>query len=281
MADNQRVHPRTKDLEKNAGEYENQKPRSLLVPTSGLESEKGGVYTPSGGSMILQFPSDQGISTQKIPRYYSWPPKCRKYCCHCLGFTIWFLFELVVVIALACGILYLVFQPRIPEYSAHTVRFTNFSSNALLNTNLQFAVNVTAWNPNKKIGIYYLDHSLLALSYTGTELWTGIMPVFYQGHKNTTFFEVPFTRTGALLTNAMVSAFIAQVELGGGPLNLIADVPVKIKLGKLKLMKINVRMRQDLIVENFDVDKGDATAIVKTEKSKVSVKLWGLRFGIA
>jgi hypothetical protein len=47
MADNQRVHPTTEDVEKNAGEYENEKPSSPLVPKSSAASEKDGVYPPS------------------------------------------------------------------------------------------------------------------------------------------------------------------------------------------------------------------------------------------
>ena len=51
-------------------------------------------------------------------------------------------------------------------------------------------------------------------------------------------------------------------------MNLKADVPVKLKLGKLKSMKIKVRVQWDLVV-----DRLDANAKVTTEKSKVSVKL--------
>jgi hypothetical protein len=268
MADNQRVHPTTEDVEKNAGEYENEKPSSPLVPKSSAASEKDGVDPPSGRQMRVQFPRDQVIPTRQIPKYYSRPPKRRNSCCRCLCYAICFLFTLVAIIAITCGILYLVFEPRIPKYSIDSVRITNFSINADLSTNCQFAVNVSARNPNKKVGIYYLDNGHLAISYSGTELCTGALPVFYQGHKNTTFLDVVLSRTGARLTSAVVSTLKEQQQKASIPLNLKADVPVKIKLGKLKSMKIKVRVRWDLVV-----DRLDANAKVTTEKSKVSVML--------
>jgi hypothetical protein len=268
MADNRRVQPTNKDVEKNAGEYENEKPSSPLVPKSNVASAKDGIYLPSGGQMRVQFPRDQVLPTRRIPRYYSRPPKRRNSCCRCLCCTICFLFALVAIIAIACGVLYLVFQPRIPKYSVDSIRITNFSINADLTTNCQVAVNVRARNPNKKIGIYYLDNSHLAISYLGTELCTGALPVFYQGHKNSTFLDVALSGTGARVTSAVVSTLKEQKQKASVPLNLRADVPVKIKLGKLKSMKLKVRVRWDLVV-----DRLDANAKVISEKSKVSVKM--------
>jgi hypothetical protein len=125
-----------------------------------------------------------------------------------------------------------------------------------------------ARNPNKKIGIYYLDNSHLTVSYSGTELCKGALPVFYQGHKNTTLLDVALSGTGARLSNALVSTLRKQKQKARVPLNLRAEVPVKIKLGKLKSMKIKVHVRWDLVV-----DRLDTKAKVISENSKVSVKL--------
>lgn len=269
MAHNQRVHLTTEDVEKNAGEYADEKPSAPLVPKSSLESEKGGVDpSPSGWQIRVQFPRDQVIQTRQIRRSYSRPPKRQKSCCRCLCCTICFLFALVAVIAIICGILYLVVQPRFPKYSVESIKITNFSINGDLTTNCQFAVNVSARNPNSKIGIYYLDNSHLAVLYSGTELCTVALPVFYQGYKNTTFLDLALSGTGAKLTSAMVSTLKEQQQQARVPLNLKADVPVKIKLGNLTLMKITVRVQWDLVVDRLDVN-----ATFSTEKSKLSVKL--------
>jgi len=269
MTDNQRVHPRMQDVEKNGGDNENEQPNSPLVPKTNLASEKEGVRPPPGGRMSVQFPKDQVIPRRQIPRQDFQPSKRRRNsCCRCFCCTICFLLALVVAIAIACGVLYLVFQPRIPKYSVNSIKITNFSINADLTTNCQFAVNVMARNPNKKIGIYYLDNSHLTVSYSGTELCKGALPVFYQGHKNTTLLDVALSGTGARLSNALVSTLRKQKQKARVPLNLRAEVPVKIKLGKLKSMKIKVHVRWDLVV-----DRLDTKAKVISENSKVSVKL--------
>jgi len=269
MAENQRVHHTIENVQKNAGEYADEKPSSPLMPKFSLSSEKGGVYHhPSGWQVLVQFPRDQVIPTRQVRRKYSRPPRRRNSCCRCLCCTLCFLFALAAIIAIACRILYLVVEPRIPKYSVDSIHITNLSINADLSTNCQFAVNVRAQNPNKKIGIYYLDNSHLVVSYSGTELCTGALPVFYQGHKNTTLLDVALSGTGARLSSAMTSALNEQRQQASVLLNLNVDAPIKIKLGKLKLMKIKVHVRWELVV-----DRLDANAKVTTVKSKVSVKL--------
>jgi len=275
MADHQRIYPMMADVEKDAGEYVNEKPSAPLAPnSSNRSSEKGGVdpaLVPpaSNGRMRVKIPKDQVISRQEHPRYLSPPPKRRCSCCRCLCCTICFLIAFVVTVAVACGVLYLVFRPKIPKYSVDSIHITNFTINPVdFSTNCQFAVNIKARNPNKRIGIYYLDNSHLAVLYSGSELCTGSLPVFYQGHKNTTLLDVELTGTGAKLTSAMESTLNAQINQASIPLKLKADVPVKIKFGKLKLWKITVRARWDLTVDQLD-----AKATVTVKNSKVRVKL--------
>jgi len=236
--------------------------------SSSLSSEKNEIYPSSGRQIRVQFQRDQVIPTRQTPRYFSRPPKRQNSCCRCLCCAICFLFALVATIAIVCGILFLVFQPRIPKYSVDSIRITNFSINADLSTNCQFSVNIRARNPNKKIAIYYLDSSHLAVSYSGTELCTGALPIFHQGHRNITFLDVALSGTGARLSSAMISTLNKHKKQASVPLNLKADVPVTIKLGKLKSMKIKIHVLWDVVV-----DRLDAKAKVTTEKSKVSVKL--------
>lgn len=276
MADNQRVHPTTVDLEKNAGEYENQKPSAPLIPKSSLSSEKSEIlpvpaYPPSGGQPTDQFSRDPVISRRELPKYYSPPPKRRSSCCRCLCCTICFLFALVAAIAITCGILYLVFQPRIPKYSVDSIQIANFSINSDLTINSQFDVKIRARNPNKKIGIYYLDGSDLAVSYSGTELCTGALPAFYQGHKNTTVLDVTLAGSGVQITSNMISTLNAQQQQGSVPLDLKVDVPVKIKLGKLKLWKLKFRVRCNLVVNRLDANADVSVSAKNCKLSRVKL----------
>ncbi|KAI3808320.1 hypothetical protein L1987_24269 [Smallanthus sonchifolius] len=90
----------------------------------------------------------------------------------------------------------------------------------------QFNVNITARNPNTKIGIYYKGGSKLSVSYMGTNLCDGSLPIFYQGHKNTTVLNVALTgqTPGA---SGLMDSLLAQQQTGTVPL----VIRVRFRLG--------------------------------------------------
>ncbi|GLJ35662.1 hypothetical protein SUGI_0716710 [Cryptomeria japonica] len=274
MADPQRIYPANEDLEKAAAAhedaYKSPPPSAPLAPRSSLVSEKGDPGTP-GRVMHVQFPKDQVIPPRSAPRYHSRPPKRRRsFCCRCLKWTCCILFILIVAIVVAAAILYAVFQPRIPKFSVDRIEITSFSVNSDSTISSKLSVDVTARNPNKKIGIKYLGDSYLAVFYSGTELCKGQLPVFYQGHKNTTNLDVTLTGSNVLITNDMVTSLNAQQQEGSIPLRLKADVPVKIKFGKLKTMKITFRVRCNLVVDRL---AANTRVNMKEKNCKVRVKL--------
>ncbi|GLJ35661.1 hypothetical protein SUGI_0716700 [Cryptomeria japonica] len=273
MADTQRIYPATEDVEKAATAHEyaqKSTPSSApLAPRSSLVSEKGDPGSNPSKVVHIQYPKDQAIPPRTAPKNYSRPPKRRRNCCcRCLAWTFCLLFTFIVAIAIAAGILYAVFQPRIPKYSVDSIQITNFTVGTDAAVSSQFVVGVRARNPNKKIGIYYLDDSYIAVFYSDTELSKGKLPAFYQGHKNTTNLDVSLTGTNVQITSAKVSLLSAEQKAGSIPLRLKADVPVKIKFGKLKTMKITFRVRCDLVVDSLD-----ANTSVNISSRKCKVKL--------
>lgn len=263
MADAQRVYPAHEDVEKSPP------PSAPLAEKSSLSSEKG---DPAAQVLHVQVPKDQVFPARQAPRYYSRPPKRRgNLCCRCLTWTFCLALLVIVAIVVAGGILYLVFQPRIPKYSVERIQITSFSVNTSTpSVSSQFSVDVTARNPNKKIGIYYLGGSYLAVFYTDTELCKGSLPAFYQGHKNTTNLDVTLTGSDVQITNSMITSLSAEQKQGSIPLRLKADVPVKVKLGKLKTMKITFRLRCDLVVDSL---AANTNVNISAKKCKVRVKL--------
>ncbi|KAH9290156.1 hypothetical protein KI387_034273, partial [Taxus chinensis] len=140
-----------------------------------------------GQIIHVQFPKDQVFPTRVAPRYYSRPPKRRRNLCgRCLVWTFCLFLLLIVIITITAAILYAVFLPRIPKYSVQDIQITSIIVGTDATVSSQLAVGVRARNPNKKIGIYYLDDSYVAVFYSGAELGRGKLPAFYQGHKNTT-----------------------------------------------------------------------------------------------
>lgn len=232
MADPQRIHP-VQDPE--AGH----KPTAPLVAGGALKSENGD-------------PADRYPPFQRIiPVTHSKPPKKKRSClCRCFCWTLSLLLLLIVIIAIVVGILFLVFRPKLPKYSIDGLRITqlNLSNNDSLSAT--FDVNITARNPNEKIGIYYEGGSSINVFYTETQLCQGSLPKFYQGHENTTVLTVELTGQTQNATG-LLTEMQAEQQRGSVPLTLKVRQPVRIKLGRLKLMKMNFRATCSLVVDSL------------------------------
>lgn len=214
-------------------------PSAPLIPHGSRQSEKG-------DPAVLSQPRPQSPPLQRtIPVSYLKPPKKRSCCCRCLCWTVSILLLLVVAVAATAGILFLVFRPKLPKYSIDGLRITRFNLGNDDSLSASFNINVTARNRNKKIGIYYRGGSRISAFYAGKELCRGSFPEFYQGRHNTTVIDVPMAGQTQNATGLLTELQEQQQQAGSVQLNLKAKVPVKIKLGKLKLPKItcNVRCR--------------------------------------
>ncbi|XP_071696073.1 NDR1/HIN1-like protein 6 [Rutidosis leptorrhynchoides] len=238
MADHQRIHPvelKTVDLEK---QY---KPTEPLVSRGSSRSENG-------------HPTEPYQPHQRtIPLQYSKPPKRKNWCCRCICCTFCLLFTLVIIIGILAAIVYFGFDPKIPKYSVDGMTITQFNLNNDNSISAQFNVNITARNPNTKIGIYYEGGSKLTVIYMNTVLCEGSWPKFYQDQKNTTILNVPLTGQTQDATG-LLNSLQAQQTTGTVPLVLRAKVPVRIKLGKLKLPKWKPLVRCNVNVNTLSAD---------------------------
>ncbi|KAF2314783.1 hypothetical protein GH714_033545 [Hevea brasiliensis] len=206
MADQQKIHPVTQDVEAA------QPPTAPLMPRNSSKSDKG--------DPAEHFPPLK----RTIPVMHSKPPKKK---------------------------LLLQF---------------NLSGDSSLSA--AFDVTITATNPNKKIGIYYEGGSHISVWYTGTKLCEGSLPKFYQGHKNTTVLIVPLTGQTQDANGLLTSLQQQQQENGIIPLNLRVKQPVRIKLGKLKLMKVKFSVKCRL-----DVDSLSANNAISIRNSSCKFRL--------
>lgn len=233
MADPQKIHP--VDIEA--------PPTAPLMPSHAPKSENG--------EPVQQYPP---LPQRTIPVFHSKPPKKRRNCC-CRFFcwTLSLLLILVILIAATLGILYLVFQPKIPKYSVDKLRISDFTLNPDASLYARFTVEITARNPNKKIGIYYEGGSRIDVYYTNIQLAQGSLPKFYQGHQNTTVLDVALAGQ-YMNANGLLTALSQQQQTGNIPLKLNVKVPVRVKLGKLKLMKTTFRVRCNLMVDSLNAN---------------------------
>ncbi|KAL2247395.1 NDR1/HIN1-like protein 13 [Sesamum indicum] len=240
MADHQRIHP-VQDPEV-VEPVPPHKPTAPLVERGSSRSENGDPerqYPP---------PLRRGIPYEPLK-----PPRRRSCWKKCLCWTLALVIVQLIILGILAAIVYFVFQPKIPKYSVDAMRITQFNLGNDNSLSATFNVNITARNPNKKIGIYYEGGSRLSVWYTGTKLCEGSLPKFYQGHRNTTLLSL--TLAGQTQDAAgLLQSLRAEQQTGSIPLNLRARVPVRLKLGKLKLMKWKFLVRCRLVVDSLAAD---------------------------
>ncbi|CDY26995.1 BnaC06g12110D [Brassica napus] len=172
-------------------------------------------------------------------------------CCRCVCYTLLVIFLLIVIVGAAVGILYLVFRPKLPDYNIDRLLLTRFTFNQDSSLSTAFNVTITAKNPNEKIGIYYEDGSRISVLYMQTRLSNGSLPKFYQGHENTTIIFVEMTGYTRNATSLMATLQEQQRLTESIPLRIRVTQPVRIKLGKLKLMEVKFMVRCSVSVDSL------------------------------
>ncbi|CAI9110350.1 OLC1v1010358C1 [Oldenlandia corymbosa var. corymbosa] len=238
MADHQRVHPVIHDPESSPPP----KASAPLFPQEVSRSEKGDPESQT-------YPPIH----RTIPYSYSKPPK-RKCCKRCFCWTVFLIILQIILVAILAAIIYFAFKPKLPKYSVDSMRITQFNVGNDNSLSATFNVNITARNPNKKIGIYYEGGSHLSVFYNGNKLCEGSLPKFYQGHRNTTVMQVSLTGQTQDARGLIQSVQAQQQQTGKIPLNLRAKVPVRIKLGGLKLMKWKFLVKCKVNVDSLRQD---------------------------
>ncbi|XP_022727929.1 NDR1/HIN1-like protein 6 [Durio zibethinus] len=233
MTDQQKIHP-VPDVEASP----QTSPTAPLMVQSSSKSDRG--------NPVEEYPPPH----RNFPVVHSKTPKKRSCCCRCLCWTVSLLLLLIVILGIIVGILFLVFRPKLPKYSIDSLEITQFNLSSVDSSlSATFDVTITARNPNKRIGIYYEGGSRLTVWYTETKLCEGSIPKFYQGHRNTTMLVLPLSGQIQNGTGLLTTLQQQQQETGNIPLRLRVKQPVRIKLGKLKLMKMKFSVRCRLVVD--------------------------------
>ncbi|GKV47060.1 hypothetical protein SLEP1_g53998 [Rubroshorea leprosula] len=256
MADQQKIHP-ARDVEAPPPKMS---PTTPLVPRDEAKSE-------NSNPAPVEYPPPL---KRTLPAMQTRPPKRKSCCCRCLCWTVCLLLLQIVVLGIAAAILYAVFQPKLPKYSVDKLQITQFNLGSDSSLSAAFNVTITATNPNKKIGIYYEEGSSMSVYYTTTKLCEGSMPKFYQGHQNTTVLVLPLTgqtQNGAALITAVTEQ---KQQTGNIPLNLRVNQPVRIKLGKLKLMKVKFLVKCGLVVDSLSANNAIS---IRSSSCKFSLRL--------
>jgi len=167
----------------------------------------------------------------------------------------------LVLAGITILILWLVLKPvHLPKYSLDNVDVNSFSVGGST-VNADFTYNITANNPNRKIGIKY-DTINLDTSYSGQELGKSVIPGFYQGHQNVTSLSSELKVVNAVLSSSSATALQSQLAANSVPLHVRADAKVHVRIGKYTSPGFWVRV-------DCDVNMGVSPATVNSKSCKL------------
>ncbi|KAI5667188.1 hypothetical protein M9H77_17041 [Catharanthus roseus] len=235
---------------------------------------KPGPTPPPPGTYVIQLPKDQ---------IFNYPPpenenkfrhlsnkKPRRSCCRLfLCYTIAFILIFILALAIAAGVLYLVFRPEAPKYTVSGIAIRGMNLTSSYPISPEFDVNIGADNKNKKLGIYYQSGSEIEVFYNDVILSNGVLPVFYQPSKNVTVFRTVLKGSNVVLGNAVRSKLVNEQKQGKVPFRLNVKAPVKIKVGAVKTWEITVKVKCDI-----NVDAVNEKSRITSRNCDYSVKLW-------
>ncbi|KAG6509831.1 NDR1/HIN1-like protein 13 [Zingiber officinale] len=266
MAD--RVHPMK--VQESATPDAPENPRSTASSTTcSLPVRKP---TPPPGTYVVQVPKDVILrqpppGNAHLAKVYARRASCRRSrCCLCLAWLVALLF----LLAVAAGVLYLVFRPRAPRYTVDYLSISSFNLSAATLSPV-FDVAVRADNQrNKKVGIYYGDGSDITASYDGVTLCEGKWPAFYQPPRNETVFVTELRGTGLRLAAEVEQALTAAQRQGRVPLEVSVKVPVRVKFGAVRSWTIKVKVRCEVTVDGMREN-----AVILSRDCSVKVKVLG------
>ncbi|MCO5571981.1 hypothetical protein L7F22_025741 [Adiantum nelumboides] len=180
---------------------------------------------------------------------------CGRSCCCWLGILCSIFAAIVIILGIAALVLYLVLQPKTPDFSVSDASITSFNlstqplsaSNAIagasvyLNADVTF--NVSAENPNKKIGIFY-DAVDVTLFYDDQNIGQGSIPAFYQGHRNTTLLLLHMKGQDVGLTSTVGSTLRTTLSVASNSIFLhartLAEVRIKVGSWKSRASKFQI-----------------------------------------
>ncbi|XP_074591234.1 NDR1/HIN1-like protein 13 [Curcuma longa] len=266
MAD--RVHPMTTP--------DPAMPEAAESPRSTTSSNTGSLPArkpaPEPGTYVIQVPKDV-VLRQPLPGnahlskvYARRATRRRNRCCLCITW----LFALLFLLAVAAGVLYLVFRPRAPNYTITGLSISSFNLTAATVSPF-FNVTVRADNHrNKKMGIYYRDGSDITAVYDGVTLCKGKWPAFYQPPRNETMFVTELRGAGISLGADVEQTLAAAQREGKVPLEVNLKVPVRVKFGAMKSWTIKVKVKCEVTVDGLREN-----AVILNRDCHVRVKLLG------
>jgi len=199
-------------------------------PVTGYPAgQPGGGYYPTrpqapGAAYNGGYAQPYPAYPQPYPAYQA-PPRYRARRRRFLSIIV----TLAVIAGIGILITWLALRPQRPKFHVENVTVSQLNvANSELNATMQF--NISVRNPNKKIGIYY-DSIVARAIYRRERIGSNQLPVFYQGHKNTTVLSYPLSADSLPINTGVSRNLLADKALGSVDMTVNVDAWVHFKVG--------------------------------------------------
>ncbi|GMH07224.1 hypothetical protein Nepgr_009064 [Nepenthes gracilis] len=192
--------------------------------------------------------------------------RSRRGCCHkCICCFCCLLFILICLISGLLLYAYTFYKPKLPSYKLSGFEVTAFDPQPDFSLYTEFLVTVRAENPNRHIGLTYKEGSVVSILFRGSELCSGKLPNFHQGHKNVTMIKVVL-KGKTMLGSGLQEALMESKHGGRIPVIVSVKAPVVIVIGgDFPLRQFTVNVNCTMVVNNLT--PGKKPSILSTDYS--------------
>ncbi|KAJ7529419.1 hypothetical protein O6H91_15G049200 [Diphasiastrum complanatum] len=154
---------------------------------------------------------------------------CNPFCC-CFRWICSLLLTIIIILGIAGAVIYFALHPKTPKYNlldAHISQLDVTNNPSELSYDITFTLQ--AYNPNKRIGIYY-DDVLIFLFYEAMQVGQSSIAPFYQGHRNTTILKSNLKGQRVGLQQPMATTLQAAITQQSIPFQIQVKVTARVKI---------------------------------------------------
>lgn len=176
---------------------------------------------------------------------------------------------LAIIFGVILFVFWLVVRPRVPEFSLTSLSVSNFSTN-----NSQLTANwdarLQAYNPNKKMSVYYDDVDS-AISYDSVRLSQTQMPPFNQGTRNQTELNAKFAVVGSYIGNKALNGINSDRSGGSVKFDFRLEALARFKYRGWRLRRKWVRVWCDDVAVSLSSNNQSGNLVGGSKKCRVAI----------
>lgn len=212
---------------------------------------------------------------------------CRRCFCLCCFWSVLVFLCILLLVAIACAALYVLYRPHRPDFSLSSLKVSQFNLTTTPDdvTRLTSKLNLTlsSKNPNKKITFYYnpITINLYLSDQQQVLLANGTFSNFTSPPGDVAILHSTLSMTSQVLDADSVTSLKSDLKRKNGlPMAIEMETKMKVKVEKLNSKKVGIKIVCDGIHGLVPTGKTPAVASTANAKCKVDlqVKIWKFNF---